>query len=184
MTILIIGIALFLGVHLLPSLGGLRTKLVRAIGAGPYKGLFSVFAAIGLVLIIVGKGRAVGEFLYTPLAHGHLLSLLVMLPALVLIAAANMRGRIRKITRHPMMFAVLLWSLTHLSANGDTASVVLFASFAGFAILSMLSANMRGPAPSFETVKRHDFIAIGAGILIYAVLLFAHPILFGPQILL
>src|SRR4051794_20176129 len=51
--LMILGLALFLGVHLIPAFPPLR----RAI-AGPaerrYKGMFSIASAIGLVLIVAG----------------------------------------------------------------------------------------------------------------------------------
>lgn len=41
------------------------------------------------------------------------------------------------LTRHPVLWALALWSLSHLVANGDLAHVILFATFAAFALLGM-----------------------------------------------
>ncbi|MBM3650967.1 MAG: NnrU family protein, partial [Alphaproteobacteria bacterium] len=57
MTILILGLALFLGIHLLTTLRETRAAVIGRIGEGAYKGLYSLIAAIGLALIVWGFGR-------------------------------------------------------------------------------------------------------------------------------
>ena len=56
MSILIIGLALFLGVHLLTTLRGTRAAVIGRLGEGGYKGLYSLVAAAGLILIFIGFG--------------------------------------------------------------------------------------------------------------------------------
>lgn len=58
MNMLVGGITLFFGVHMLPVLSGTRTKLREAMGAGAYKGLFTLASAVGLALIVLGYGAA------------------------------------------------------------------------------------------------------------------------------
>ena len=57
MTMLIAGLVLFLGVHTLTTLREPRAALIGRIGEGPYKGLYSLVSAAGLVLIVWGFGR-------------------------------------------------------------------------------------------------------------------------------
>ena len=57
MSILILGLALFLGIHVLTTLRGPRAALIGSIGEGPYKGLYSAVAGVGLVLIVWGFSR-------------------------------------------------------------------------------------------------------------------------------
>ena len=54
MTLLVLGLALFLGVHTLTTLRPARAGLIGRLGEGPYKGLYSLVSAAGLVLIVVG----------------------------------------------------------------------------------------------------------------------------------
>ena len=58
MTVLILGLALFLGIHLTTALPRKRHKLVRQLGEKKYKLVFSIFAIVGLVLIIIGYAMA------------------------------------------------------------------------------------------------------------------------------
>ena len=57
MTFLVLGIALFFGIHAVGSLG-LRPAAVGALGEGPWKGLYSLVSFIGLGLIAWGYGMA------------------------------------------------------------------------------------------------------------------------------
>ena len=57
MGILILGLVLFLGIHTLTTMRVTRAAMVGRLGEGPYKGLYSVVSAIGLVLIVWGFGR-------------------------------------------------------------------------------------------------------------------------------
>jgi uncharacterized membrane protein len=54
MTPLIIGIILFLGLHLLPTVPDLRDRLVERLGEGPYKGLFALLSVATLALLVYG----------------------------------------------------------------------------------------------------------------------------------
>ena len=57
MTLLILGLVLFIGIHAIPSFAELRLSLVGRLGEGPYKGIFSLIALGGLALIVIGKGQ-------------------------------------------------------------------------------------------------------------------------------
>ena len=55
MTLLLIGIVIFAGVHLLAMLlPGARDGLRERLGEGPFKGLFSLVSLIGLGLMFQG----------------------------------------------------------------------------------------------------------------------------------
>jgi uncharacterized membrane protein len=47
------------------------------------------------------------------------------------------------ITRHPLLWAFVLWSASHLLPDGDLAHVVLFGGFAVFALLGMVAMDKR-----------------------------------------
>ncbi len=53
MFVLIIGIVIFFGVHLIP-LTSAKVGLVERIGEKKYQGVFSIFSLIGLIVMIYG----------------------------------------------------------------------------------------------------------------------------------
>jgi uncharacterized membrane protein len=50
-------------------------------------------------------------------------------------------GRLRGKMRHPMLTAVMIWSVAHLLANGDLASIILFGGMLAWAIGSVVLIN-------------------------------------------
>ena len=183
MTLLVLGVALFLGVHLVPSTG-LRGRLVERIGMGRYKGLFSVVALIGLVLIIIGKGRAPMVPLWDPPSWGFTAAVLGMPLALMLFIASSSPTNIKRVTRHPMLWGVTLWAGLHLLSNGDLASLILFGSFGAFALFDMWSANRRGASLSTEKKPLWgDVLVVVVGFAAYGLFLYFHESLFGRTVL-
>ncbi|MCW8195613.1 NnrU family protein [Proteobacteria bacterium 005FR1] len=184
MNLLVIGLIIFIGTHAIPTFTGLRSSLATRLGEKRYKGLFSLVALVGLVLIIIGKARAEFVFVYDPPSWGRHLTMLLVLIAFILLPAAHMPTNIKRFTRHPMLWGVTLWGVGHLLANGDLASVILFGSFALYSPLAMLSANHRGAKLQEQRVPlRKDLMVVVAGFVVYAVFLFAHPYLFGRAIM-
>ena len=181
MTLLVAGLALFVAVHLLPSVVPLRAALIARLGAGAYRGLFSLGAAAGLVLVVWGFSRAPFEPLYNAPAWGRQVAIVAVPVALVLLAAANMPTHIRAVLRHPMLLGVLLWAIAHLVSNGDLRSVVLFGGFAGYAVLDLVSVVARSKRPSTEKAPRlaMDGVAIVAGLVAAGLLTYFHAALFG-----
>ncbi|MXZ80581.1 MAG: NnrU family protein [Gammaproteobacteria bacterium] len=179
MLILIIGLVVFLGVHLIPGCSGVRQSLVARLGETGYRGAFSATAAIGLVLIVLGKAYADFEPLWNPPAWGRNAAMVLMLPVMPLMAAANMPGHIRRIVVHPMLLGVFLWALAHLLANGDLASLALFGGFLLFAVYDWISVTRRGKGGGGPAKLKHDVIAVVAGLILYALLVHFHTNLFG-----
>jgi uncharacterized membrane protein len=105
-----------------------------------------------------------------------------MVVSLILFAAANMKGHIRRIVRHPMLAGVLIWSLVHLLANGDRTGTVLFGAFAAYALVDLGSAITRGAVKSFEPKVRHDVIAVFGGTLVALAVMTFHRVLFGVPV--
>ena len=172
MTILIVGLILFLGMHSLPFLApGLRQSLQVRIGEVPYKGLAGAVGLIGFVLICWGYGLARVDVtpLYIPPVWTRHLALLILLPVFPLLFAAYLPGRIQSWAKHPMLLAVIIWALAHLIANGNQADVVLFGAFLAWALADRISLTRRteplvqGAPPG----KANDLIAVVAGLLLY-----------------
>ena len=185
MTILAVGLALFIAVHLVPSIPPLRAGLVARLGAMPYRGVFSLASLVGLVLVVWGFSRAPFEPVYAPPSWGRHAAIIAVPIALVLFAAANMPTHIRAVLRHPMLLGLLLWALTHLLANGDLRSIVLFGSLAGFAVLDLVSVVMRGKQPTPDKAPRlaMDAAAAVGGLLAAGLLTYFHAALFGMPVI-
>lgn len=183
MTLLVSGLGLFFAVHLFPRLRATRRAAIRAIGEIPYKLVFTALSLVGLVLIVRGYGAAEFTHLYDPLEQSRAIAHAVMPFAFVLALGSQGPSNMRRYVRHPLAWATLLWGLTHLSANGDVASVVLFGSFAVYAVLHMALANateVRSNPPRYP--RRNDFILVTAGLIAYGVAIWAHGAVFGVRV--
>jgi len=184
MSILILGLVLFFGIHILPWQQGLRATLANRLGPRAYPALFSLIALIGLILIIIGKARAEFSALYTPPTWGRSLAIPLMFIALVLVPAANFPNNIKRLVRHPMLIGIIIWSMAHLLANGDVASFILFASFGVYSVIGIISANQRGKNANLAKVPIiKDVIALTIGIIVFSLLLFLHPYLFDVPVI-
>lgn len=188
MIVLLLGLAVFLGVHSVSiAASGWRAAQIARIGEGPWKGLYSVAAGIGLALVIVGYGMARREpvVLYTPPAALRHLALVVMLPVFPLFLATYLPGRLSRIAKHPMLLATKLWATAHLLANGNLADVLLFGAFLAWAVADRISVKRRRPdeahaVPGAPPGPMNDAIAVAAGLAIYVVIvLWAHRWAFG-----
>ncbi|MHC5653401.1 NnrU family protein [Stappia sp. ICDLI1TA098] len=191
MSVLIIGLVVFLGIHLLPAFPARRDALRARFGAMPYKLGYSVIALAGLVLVIYGYGlaRAQGPIVvYDPPFWLRHLVMLLMLPVFVLLAAAEMpAGHIKKRVKHPMILAVKIWALSHLLVNGDAASLLLFGGFLAWGVIDRISlkrrGNIGGGAATMVSAK-WDVIAIVVGLTIYGLFVaFLHQWLIGVPII-
>ena len=189
MTLLIIGIAVFLGVHTLSTLRGPRDALVGKLGAGPYKGLYSLAALAGLVMIGWGFAlyRAHGMIVvWAPPAWARHLTIALMWFSFVALAASSPApGRIRGWLRHPMLAGIKIWALAHLLVNGDAGSMVLFGSFLAWSVYDRISVKRRGDAGAARTgaFTRADAMALGIGTLAYGVMILLHPSLIGVAVI-
>lgn len=193
MLLLILGLVLFLGTHLLPTVPDLRRSLAARLGENGYKGLFTLLSLAGLALIVVGFGKAqmlVGSknpiLWYPPIWTKHI-AFLIMIPALILLIAAYVPSRIRTAAKHPMLAAVKLWALAHLLANGDLASLLMFGSFLAWAVYDRISVKKRaalGPLGNRTGGLVGDVVAVAGGLGLWAFLLLGgHHFAFGVPLL-
>lgn len=179
MTILVFGLILFFAVHLVSSTS-LKSVLVIRLGENPYKGLFALFSLIGVLLIIIGKANAPFDPVWDAFPQLRPLTLPLMWLSFVLLPAAHMKGNIKRVTRHPMLWGIVLWSTAHLLVNGDLASMLLFGSFAVYSFYAMVSQTRRGAALQTQTVAiRYDLIVLAAGSTVFIAVWLLHGVLFG-----
>jgi uncharacterized membrane protein len=183
MATLIIGLVLFLGVHLLPMRPAFRTDLIARLGERRYKGFFSLVSLAGFALIIIGYAMAPrGAQLFPPKAWAIAIAPYAMPVAFALFAAANMRGHLRHALQHPMLIGLLIWATVHVLANGDLRGTVLFGTFVVYAVIDLLSAIQRRAVKAIEPIGRYDVIAVVAGIAVALVFMTLHRVLFGVRV--
>ncbi|MGI9408856.1 MAG: NnrU family protein [Hyphomicrobiaceae bacterium] len=188
MTWFLAGLILFFAVHLLPIMPDLRSGVRDAVGGAAYRGLFSLISLVGLVLIVIGYGDlrtsvAANPELWSPPTWTRHVAFLLMIPSMILLVSAYVPNRIRDAVGHPMLAAIKIWAFAHLLANGDLASVILFASFLAYAVIDRISVkrrNARGPVGDKAGGLSGDVTVVGVGLLAYAaILFFAHEWLIG-----
>jgi uncharacterized membrane protein len=184
-TLLIVGLVLFLGVHSVSIVApSWRDAQLAQRGEAAWKGGYSVLAGVGLVLLIYGYGvaRQAPIVLFTPLPAMRHVAMLLLLPVFVLLLAVYLPGRIKSAARHPMLLATKLWALAHLLANGTLADVLLFGGFLVWAVADRVSLKRR-PAravPALAPRAANDAIALVGGLALYALTVFwAHAWLTG-----
>jgi uncharacterized membrane protein len=163
--------------------------VIVRIGEWPYKGLMSLVALVGLVLIGYGFGqyRASGwiDIWYPPRWTRYVTEIL-MWPASIFVVAAYSRGEIWRALKHPMLVGVKTWAVAHLISNGDLGSIVLFGSFLAWAVYDRITLKRRsdpGAPPIPVGGRRNDIIALGVGTLFYLALgLIFHPLVVGVPV--
>lgn len=221
LTSLALAMGLFVISHLLLASPVIRALLVDSIGEPLFRVLYS---AVAVVLIIwIGRAYAsapVIDLWYPPTALRHLSLSLMPFACVLLVAGVStpnpsaltgnarrsaVRGPvgITKLTRHPVMWAIGLWGILHLLANGDAAGITLFGgmtllALGGTATQEQKKRRLLGPAwDAFAretsylpfvallqgrtrmTVRDIGYARIGGGIALYLVLLLSHRGLFG-----
>jgi uncharacterized membrane protein len=191
MTLLILGLILFLGMHAFSMARRPRARLRERLGEGPYKGLYSLVSLVGIVLIAIGFGRyrAAGYIpVWDPPVWTRHLTLLLVWVAFVAFAAAYLPGRIKAALKHPMLAGVKIWAVAHLLANGDLGSILLFGSFLVWAVLARISVKRRDEAvphggAAAAPSMRNDALAIAIGTVAYIVFaIWLHPWLIGVPV--
>ena len=190
LIVMIAGLVLFLGTHTLTTMRDLRTRLIASMGEGGYKAGYALASLAGLVLIVWGFAhyRATGwiDVWSPPKALKHL-NVALMLPAVILVVASYIRGRIYTTVKHPMLTGVKLWAFGHLLANGDLGGIILFGSFLAWAVFGRISLKRRtdaGAPPIPIGGITNDLIAVAVGVVAYLALAFAfHPVVIGVPVM-
>ena len=181
MEMLVAATLVFLATHFVTSTP-LRPALVRAMGEWPYRGLYSLVAFITLGWMIWAYSATPREQLFT----GYREIAFVLMPlAFILIACGYWRNPtmvgadrllksedpargIIRITRHPLMWGVMLWAIAHIVARGDSKGLVFFGGFFALAALGSVLIDLRKRSnpdwSRFAAVTSHvPFVAIAQG---------------------
>ena len=187
MIALILGLVIFLGIHSVRIVADdWRNAQIAARGENVWKGVYSVAALIGVVLIVWGYGMARTDPvpLWSPPLWGRDLAWLLMAVSFVLIAQMHGRpGPIKARLHHPMLAAVIVWAVAHLMSNGALADLVLFGGFLVWAVVDLFSAIGRDRRAGKVYVGgpwTNDLIVVGLGVALYVgIVLYLHELLIG-----
>ena len=190
MTLLIIGLLLFLGVHSVRIVAeDFRSAQIARIGPVAWKGLFAVASLVGFGLVVWGYGIARQQpvVLWPSPAWLRHAAALLMLVSFVFLAAAYVPGNgIKARLQHPMVLGVKVWALAHLLANNTLADLLLFGSFLIWAVFNFRAAKARDRATGAARAAgsgARTAITVVIGIAAWAAFAFlAHRPLIGVSV--
>ncbi len=214
-------LAAFVAVHTVISRPIFREPLVRRLGRRGFATFHGIISVLGMAAAYWAYVRAPYLELWPPLAMLRVVPALAMPIALLLTVASfttpyaglsgdrlpegdNPAPGILGLTRHPAPWALILWSASHIVANGDLAGVLFFGTFLVFAAFAPALVDSRrrrlcGSAAwqrfaaatattpflaAFQGRTRIDWRGIGwkpvvIGLALYAVLVPLHDLVFG-----
>ena len=172
MISLLLASLLFLGIHAVVSGTAMRAILIFRIGQGAYLGLFSILSAGALFWVVLAYGAAPHVPLWVDVLGLKMLAVPMMLISIVLAVLAfstpnptaaggeralggeqSAKGII-KVTRHPFLVGVTIWSVAHILANGDLASIILFGGFLALSLIGPVQIDAKRAAKHPETWPR------------------------------
>jgi uncharacterized membrane protein len=186
LTVLIIGLVVFIAAHVFVTQRKARAALIARIGLIPYRALFSLVAIVALGLIVWGFGHylhAEYQPVWTPPTWMRHVTVALVWPAIILMTAAYIRGDIYRKLKHPFLAGIKLWAFAHLLSNGDLGGIILFGSILAWAVFDRISLKHRtdAGAPVIPVGgRRNDVIAVIVGTLLYLALgFFFHPLFIG-----
>jgi uncharacterized membrane protein len=177
LALLVLGLILFLGPHVLVTRRGARAALVARI-VGLYfiaKG-FALYRDAGMIEI------------WDPPEWTRHITVALMWPAVVFFTAAYIPGDIKRVLKHPMLVGVKLWAVAHLISNGDLGSMIIFIAVLAWAVYDRITLKRRsdpGSPPIPVGGRRNDVAAVIVGTILYfALALVFHPLVIGKPVLL
>ena len=178
MALLILGIVLFLGIHLIRVVApGLRTSLIASLGESGWKIAYSVASIVTLAILIYGFGQArdMTPIWSPPFWMSHITILLMLFAMICLVASLLPAGHIAVRTKHPMVLSVKIWALAHLLSNGDGAAILLFAAFLAWGVILRISLKRRERAGEITlrpfVSAKYDLYAIIIGVIVWALII-------------
>ncbi len=179
-----LGVGLWSGLHFFPSLArGVRASLIERLGEKAYKIVFAVGIVGSIALMVVGWRSTTEVDIYGPPSWGPPVAVVLVLVAFLLFGLAQAETNAKRFIRHPQLTGLVIWAIGHLLANGDSRSLVLFGVLGIWALIEMPLINRRegvwvrpDPIPLKAEIR-----PVVAGLIIFAVFLFAHPFLFGAS---
>lgn len=190
MLLFIVGLVLFIGVHLVRVVApGLRTSVIESRGAMAWKGLYSVASLITFALLVYGYSEArlsaSNILIWSPPKWTAHLNMTLMLFAIIFLVASQVpAGRIARAVKHPMVLGVKIWALAHLLVNGTLVDMILFGAFLAWGVILRINYARGQRAgtlmPRAFVSGRYDAIVLVISAVVYvAILMFLHEYIIG-----
>ncbi len=186
MILLIAGLGMWLGMHLIPSTApGVRQGMIDKLGFNAYRGVFSLVVLSALALIVVGWRSSQPTSVYLPPEGLRLPALALMVIAFLCLGASQRATRIGRVIRHPQLTGLLIWSISHLMTNGDSRSLLLFGALGIWALLEIILISRREgawkkpQAPAWAV----EILGIAITLVVMAIVVWAHPWIAGIPVL-
>ncbi|WP_105431259.1 NnrU family protein [Neorhizobium sp. T6_25] len=165
MTQFLLAFVAFITLHSIPAVPKIRGALIGWMGHGSYIAAYSVVSTAALAWLFLSALSLDYVEIWQPRSWQACLAF-VLSPIGLFLVLAGLFSRnpfsisfrkggepdaIVSVTRHPVLWGFLCWSVGHIPANGDLRSLLLFGGFAAFssAGLFMLEKRARrslGPA--------------------------------------
>jgi len=154
---LILSLFVFLLLHSVPAMPRLRSNLITLIGSRTYLAVYSAVSVTVMVWVVHAALRsdyvqlwqpagwqALVTIVTSPLALFLVLAGLISAnPSSISLRAGHAPGEIVAITRHPVLWGFIFWSLGHVVINGDVRSLILFGGLGIFSVVGLLILDRR-----------------------------------------
>ncbi|AXI47767.1 hypothetical protein C1J03_18195 [Sulfitobacter sp. SK012] len=144
MTLLILGLILWVGAHFFKRLMPEKRAAMGDAGRLPV----TIGIVVALLLIIIGYRMAEFIPVWNPpsfFTHINNLAMLIALWVFGSSAAKGAKAWPAYTLRHPQLVAVAFWAVAHLLVNGDLASILLFGAMLAWSGVTMLLINQAEP---------------------------------------
>ena len=137
---IISGVSLFLGLHILTGLHEWRQAALNKLGLLPYRFLFSLATLYALWTIL--KGFELRPFeIWWSVPHWATFAPIVIMPISLFLLICHFNPRSQDtFSSQPLGWAIMLWSLSHLMANGESGTTLFFG---GFLLYGALAIHLR-----------------------------------------
>lgn len=185
MALFVAGLLVFFGMHLITVTPAARRAVFRNLRDQPRRGIVALVSLLGVVLICLGWPSApvTPVFLPAPAAITAAPFLVPVALILFLIGGLGFKGYIRRYLHHPMLMGAVLWSGTHLAANGGWRETLLFGAFLAFSLYALGVVFGCGKRATFTPALKWDVAGVLIGLVVAIGILHSHRILFGVPVL-
>lgn len=181
MWMFVSGLVLFFVLHFTTSTPAIRLRIALITGENVWKAFVALGSLGAIVLIFFGWMYAPNTLLFAPNPFAIKAAPVLVTAALVLfvIGGGNLKGYIKHRLHHPMLVGAILWSGTHLLANGDVRTTLLFGAFLVFSVYALISLLLAGKRSTFKPAWKWDAIGLGIGLFVAIGIMHSHKLLFG-----
>jgi len=216
-TNLLLALSFFILSHAVPAFPGVKQALVQQVGRKIYLAIYILMSLGAFTWVILAALSAPSWQIWEPLELHFTLALMCMLLSCLALAlglltpnpfslsvlpfrAGEIPAASLSWTRHPLLWALVLWSAGHILANGDTTGVLLFGTLGAFSAIYMPILDARKKATlEAETWERmsqkapllpfggqtkpsvdsRTVIAFGLGVALFIILMLLHEPVIG-----